>query len=292
MRNSQAEYLKALAYIGPSLVVLLAVAVIPILVALGTSLTSWDLHDPAGSQFIGLGNYIELARDSRFLSSIGITLLFTLTSVGISMVVGFCLALLIQREFHGKNLVRALLTIPMIMTPVVSTLIWRVFFFEADVGLINWTLGVLGIQGPAWISRSPYAFFSIVTVQTWFMTPFVLLVTDAALESLPKEPFDAAKIDGASYWQRILLLVLPMIKRTLVFTLIFRITIDYRMFETIFVLTSGGPARDTEVLSIWVYTRALRNFDVGYANAGSVVMMAIIAVTCLVLLLRTYGEQD
>jgi multiple sugar transport system permease protein len=153
-------------------------------------------------------------------------------------------------------------------------------------------LSLLGIEGPAWISRSPYAFFSIVTVQTWFMTPFVLLVTDAALESLPKEPFDAAKIDGASYWQRILLLVLPMLKRTLVFTLIFRITIDYRMFETIFVLTSGGPARDTEVLSIWVYTRALRNFDVGYANAGSVVMMAIIGVTCLVLLLRTYGEQD
>jgi multiple sugar transport system permease protein len=292
MREARSEYIKALFYIGPSMLVLLAIAVIPIIYAIGTSMTNWDLHNPALTKFIGIENYINLAQDPRFLHSIKVTLLFTGLSVGLSMILGFCLALLIQNDFFGKNMVRTLLTIPMIMTPVVSTLIWRVFFFEADVGLINWTLSLFDIKGPAWVASSPYAFISIVTVQTWFMTPFVLLVTDAALESLPKEPFDAAKIDGASYWQRVFHLVIPLLKKTLIFTLIFRVTIDYRMFETIYVLTSGGPARDTEVLSVWVYTRALRNFEVGYANAGSVVMMVIIGIVCLVLLLRTYRRSE
>lgn len=282
----------ALLYIGPSIFVLTVIAVVPVAYAFVTSMSDWHLHRPATRQWVGLENYTRLLADPRFLNSVGVTLLFTVLAVGFSMVAGFVIALLIQRHFPGKNIVRALLTIPMIMTPVVSTLIFRVFFFEADVGLVNWILRMIGIPGPAWVASSPYAFISIIIVQTWFMTPFVILVVDAALESLPKEPFDAAMIDGATYLQRVIWLVIPMLKGTLLFTLVFRITIDYRMFETIYVLTGGGPSRDTQVLSVWVYNRALRSFDVGYANAGSVIMMVIIAVTCLALLLFAYRKAD
>ena len=290
--KTRSDRVSALLYIGPSVVVLTVIAIVPLVYALITSASDWHLHRPAMRQWVGLANYARLLTDARFLNSVAVTLSFTALSVGLSMVIGFGIALLIQRDFPAKNIVRALLTIPMIMTPVVSTLIFRVFLFEADVGLINWILRMLGISGPAWVASSPYAFASIVIVQTWFMTPFVILVVDAALESLPREPFDAAKIDGASYLQRIVWLVIPMLKGTLIFTLIFRITIDYRMFETIYILTGGGPARDTQVLSVWVYNRALRSFDVGYANAGSVVMMLIIATTCLALLMISYRKAD
>lgn len=290
VRRRGRDKIAGIMYIGPSVIVLLVIAVAPILFGLFSSFTDWHLHRPASRVFVGFGNYLRLFSDPRYLSSIGVTIAFTAFSVTISMVLGFLLALLVQKRFTGKNAVRALLTLPMIMTPVVSTLLWRVFFFEADVGLINWILRFFGIRGPAWVASSPYAFFAISAVQIWFMTPFVFLVIDAALESLPREPFDAAKIDGASYVQRVFYLIIPMLRNTLLFTLIFRITIDYRMFETIYILTGGGPARDTEVLSVWVYNRALRSFDVGYANAGSFVMMAIIATACTFLLLYSYRK--
>lgn len=279
-------------YVGPSLIVLLLIAGAPLAIALSTSLTDWHLHRASAREFIGMANYVRLFADSRFLSSVGVTLSFTAVSVGVSMVAGFALALLMQRKFPMKNLARALLTIPMIVTPVVSATVFRVFFFDADRGLVNWMLRTVGISGPPWVASWPFAFYAICLAQIWFMTPFVFLVTDAAMSSLPKAPFDAAKIDGAGYAQRIVLLVLPMLRDTLIFAAIFRITIDYRMFDTIYVMTRGGPARYTEVMSVWVYNRALRSFDIGYANAGSVVMAAVVAVICLVLMLYNYRKRE
>ena len=169
----------------------------------------------------------------------------------------------------------------MIMTPVVSALMWRFFFFEPSVGLVNWFLGVLGIKGPAWLATSPWAFISVVIVNIWFMTPFVMLIMEASLSSMPKEPLEAAMLDGAGYWKRIFYVVIPLIRRTILFTLIFRITIDYRTFDIVYTMTGGGPAFDTQVLSIWVYNVALRTFEVGYANAGATVMMLVIGGLCL-----------
>jgi len=275
------EWGKAALYIGPSIVVLLLIAFLPILYAVRTSFWSWHLHRAGTRALAGLGNYLHLFADHRYMNSLGLTLLFTALSVSASMVLGFLLALLVQKPFKGKNLTLALLTLPMIMTPVVSALMWRFFFFEPSVGLVNWFLGVLGIKGPAWLATSPWAFISVVIVNTWFMTPFVMLIMEAALSSIPKGPLEAAMLDGAGYWKRIFYVVIPLIKRTILFTLIFRITIDYRTFDIVYTMTGGGPAFDTQVLSIWVYNVALRTFEVGYANAGATVMMLVIGGLCL-----------
>ena len=275
------EWGKAALYIGPSIVVLFLIAFLPILYAVRTSFWSWHLHRAGTRALAGLGNYLHLFADQRYLNSLGLTLLFTALSVSASMVLGFLLALLVQKPFKGKNLTLALLTLPMIMTPVVSALMWRFFFFEPSVGLVNWFLGVLGIKGPAWVATSPWAFISVVIVNTWFMTPFVMLIMEASLSSIPKEPLEAAMLDGAGYWKRIFYVVIPLIKRTILFTLIFRITIDYRTFDIVYTMTGGGPAFDTQVLSIWVYNVALRTFEVGYANAGATVMMLVIGGLCL-----------
>ncbi len=293
-RRKQA-WVKAAVYIGPSVVVLLLIAFLPVFYAVRTSLWSWHLHRTAARAPVGLGNYLQLFGDRRYLSSLGVTFLFTLLSVGGTMVLGFLLALLVQKPFRGKNLAMALLSLPMIMTPVVSALMWRFFFFEPSVGLVNWFLDLFGIRGPVWVASSPWAFFSVVIVNIWFMTPFVMLIMEAALVGVPKEPLEAAILDGAGYWQRIRYIVIPMIRGTILFTLIFRITIDYRMFDIVYTMTRGGPAFDTEVLSIWVYNVALRTFEVGYANAGATVMMLVIGALCLGILLmamRRSAERE
>lgn len=285
------EWVKAAVYIGPSVVVLLLIAFLPVFYAVRTSLWSWHLHRPAARAPVGLGNYFQLFGDLRYLRSLGVTFLFTLLSVGGTMVLGFLLALLVQKPFRGKNLAMALLSLPMIMTPVVSALMWRFFFFEPSVGLVNWFLALFGIRGPVWVASSPWALISVVIVNIWFMTPFVMLIMEAALVGVPKEPLEAAILDGAGYWQRIRYIVIPLIRGTILFTLIFRITIDYRMFDIVYTMTRGGPAFDTEVLSIWVYNVALRTFEVGYANAGATVMMLVIAALCLGILLTAMRKS-
>jgi len=294
MRHSRQRYpwARAALYIGPSVVVLLLIAFLPVFYAVRTSLWSWHLHRTSARALVGLGNYLELFGDRRYLSSLGLTFLFTLFSVGGTMVLGFLLALLVQKPFRGKNLALALLTLPMIMTPVVSALMWRFFFFEPSVGLVNWFLGLLGVRGPAWVASSPWAFISVIIVNVWFMTPFVMLIMEASLSSIPKEPLEAAILDGAGYWQRVRYVVIPMIRGTILFTLIFRITIDYRTFDIVYTMTGGGPAFDTQVLSIWVYNVALRTFEVGYANAGATVMMLVVGALCLGILLLAARKSE
>ena len=283
--QSRLHWRETFGFIGPALLALVVVALVPVLWAVGASLYDWHFHRPAARAFIALGNYVRLAGDQRFLNAVWVTLIYTTVSVSATMVLGTLLALLTKAPFPGKGVVRALLTVPMIMTPVVSTLVWKTFFFEADQGLINWLLGFVGIAGPAWVASSPYAFMTVLVVNIWFMTPFVYLVMDAALEGLPGEVVDAAKIDGAGYWQRVRFVILPMLRATIVFTVIFRITIDARMFEIIHVMTGGGPARDTEVLTLWVYNAALRSFHLGYGNAGGVVLMLLVGTACLAIML-------
>lgn len=278
------DYLSAVVFVGPALLALILTAVVPLIYAFISSLYNWHFHRPALRRFVGAENYLELLTDSRFLSALSVTLIYTAVCVLATMIFGFVLALLMKQPFPGQNVVRALLTIPMIMTPVVSTLVWKTFFFEADLGLINWLLRELSLRGPAWVARSPYALLTVIIVNVWFMTPFVFLIMDAALSSFPRDVLDAAMIDGANYLQRVIHVILPMLRGTIIFTLIFRLTIDYRQFEIIHVMTGGGPAFDTEALSLWVYNASLRNFRIGYGNAGAILMMVIIAILCLLLL--------
>ena len=286
------EWGKAAIYIGPSLIVLFIIAVYPMLYAIRSGFWSWHLHRSATRAFVGFENYIKLFQDQRFLKSLGITFLFTFFSVSGTMVLGFLLALLLHKPFRGKNITLALLTVPMIMAPVVSALMWKVFLFEPDVGLVNWFLSLAGIRGPAWVATSPWSFISVVIVNIWFMTPFVMLIMEAALSGLPKEPIEAAMLDGAGYWKRVLYIIVPMLKGKILFTLIFRITIDYRMFDIDYTMTGGGPAFDTQVMSIWVYNVALRTFKVGYANAGAVVMMIFIGIICFLIIGPTTGKRS
>ena len=285
VRRSRYDWRATALFIGPTIVALALVALLPTLWAMFSSLFDWHFHRPQARSFVLFDNYVRLFGDARFLNAMRVTAFYTVVSVVTTLVLGIGLALLTRAPFPGKNAVRALLTIPMIMTPVVSTLVWKTFFFEADLGLVNWVLGLAGIVGPAWTASSPSAITTILVVNIWFMTPFVYLVMDAALEGLPHEVLDASKIDGAAYWQRVWFVILPMLRATIVFTVIFRITIDARMFEIIHVMTGGGPARDTEVLSLWIYNAALRNFHLGYGNAGGVVLMTLVAATCLVIML-------
>lgn len=289
--SRKVEWQNASIYIGPSLIVLFLIAIYPMLYAIWTGFWDLNLHRPAARSFAGFENYIKLFLDHRFLSSLRITFLFTFFSVAGTMVLGFLLALLFEKPFKGKNTALALLTIPMVMAPVVSALIWKVFLLEPDVGIVNWFLKLVGIRGPYWVSTYPWALISVVIVNVWFLTPFVMLIMEAALSGLPKETLEAAMIDGAGYWKRVWCIIIPLLKAKILFTLVFRITIDYRTFDIIYTMTRGGPAFDTEMLSLWVYNVALRTFQMGYANAGAVMMMIIIGIICFLIILPTIRER-
>ena len=291
-RNKGLKSKKVLAYIAPSVITLSIIALVPILYAIWNSFFRSNIHRLSEKIFIGFGNYIELFTDSRFLNSLKVTILYTFISVSLTMIIGFTLALLLQKNFRLKNISMALITIPMIMAPVVSSLIWRFFLFEATSGIINWLLSFVGIRGPVWLASSPWALISVMVVNTWFMIPFVLLIMEAALSGMPREPIEAAMIDGANYWRRVFHIIIPALKVPILFTLVFRITTDFRMFDIVYTMTFGGPAFDTEVVSIWVYNTALRANEIGYSSAGAVIMMIIIAVICMVILKASQKRKD
>ncbi len=278
------HWAKALPYLAPALIALAVIAVYPMFYSLFSSMFSWNLHQPHLRQFVGFRNYIDLFTSSRFLNSLQVTLGYSVLSVALSMILGFITALLIQKPFWGRGLVRTLLIIPLIIPPVVAGLLWRVFMLEPDLGLVNYFLSVIGIQGPAWLAQSRTAFLGIVIADVWVYTPFVMMIMDAALDGVPENVRESAFMDGATYVQVTFYIVLPMIRAIAMFTLLFRFTTVFRMFDIIYIMTTGGPGFATEVLSIFSYNTALRMFRMGYANASVITMAFIISLIAIIII--------
>lgn len=294
---SKKQRLWLIAYIGPGLILLVLLSGYPLVLALINSLqdiTLQGLVKGAGT-FVGIKNYISaFTSDERFINSLRVTFIYTVFSVPLSMSIGILMALLIERPFKAKNLVRALLLIPMVMAPVVSGLIWRHIFFSPKRGIINVFLEYFGIQGPGWVVSSPWALISVIFVEIWITVPLVMIIIDAALMSVPNSIVEAAKIDGASYWRQVFFIKIPLIRSSILMALVFRISTAFRSFEVVFSTTEGGPGISTEVLGIYVYRSALSFFDLGYASAVAIIMALIVgSITYLLLIyiMKPGGER-
>ncbi len=258
--------------IGIPLVYVLLVILLPLLFNVYASLQSWRLVGPP-PQFIGLDNYIAILTESRWLSSLGRTLLFTALAVGIEVLLGFAIALLLYHRFNNIRWLRALFLMPMMISEVAAALAWRLIL-TGDSGLANWITTSLGFEPQLWLGPD-WAFFSIVAVDVWQQTPFVILVIFAALQGVPKELLEAAEIDGASLLQRIRKIILPLILPSLTVILIFRTVFALRVFTTVWILTGGGPGDETAVLGIEIYRTAFSSFDTGFGAALSISMLVL-----------------
>ncbi len=277
-------------YISPAFLVLTIVLVYPLGYSFWLSFHKWTLRTfKAGVPFVGFENYQNLFSNQEFLTSLRITFTFVVLALTIEFVVGMALALLLNHELKGKGIIRSLILLPMMCTNVVIGLTWRLLF-NYEFGIINHYLTTLGLNKIEWLSSPQVAMYSVVAVDVWNTTSFVVLMLLAGLQSLPEEPFEAAKIDGASAVQTFFYLTLPLLRQTILVALLWRLIDTFRIFDVVYLLTAGGPARATETVSIYIYRYGFQSFNLGYASAASYVMIVIILVVAG-LLARTVGRS-
>jgi len=235
-----------------------------------------DLTKPyLGTRFIGLDNYAEFfIKDSEALTSLQTSFVLSISVVIVEFAFGLGLALLLHRNLRGKYLMRTLLILPMVITPVVAGLTWRIMF-SYNYGIINYVLDVIGLGflARAWIAEFPLA--SIIVADAWQWTPFVTLIFLAGLEAIPVEPFEAAKVDGASSLQIFRHITLPLLRPMIALVTAFRIMDSLKTIDLIYVMTGGGPARATEIVPLYAYI-------VGFARSGHITYTSTMGIIMLI----------
>lgn len=265
-------------FVAPCMVVILLVTIFPTIYSLGLSFTKWEV----GMQdrpFIGLGNYIELFSTARFLNSILITLIVVIGGVGIELVLGFSLAQLLTGDMKGKRIIVAALLLPVMVMPVVVGYTWRLLW-DAQYGPINQVIGWI-IGQPftyTWLAKPGTALFAILVTEIWQWTPFMFLVFLSGLAVLDPEIFEAADIDGASAWQKLWHMTVPLMRPIIIVAVLIRGLDALKFFDIIYTLTGGGPGNTTETLSFYIYQMGYQFFRLGYGAAASFVLLVFLAV--------------
>ncbi|TXL77626.1 sugar ABC transporter permease [Vineibacter terrae] len=270
-----------LGFIWPALLVCTAVIIFPWLFTVWMSLNDW--HIGSDRTFVGLENYIKLATDRRFLEAIGHTFYFTVLAVFLPLVLGTLSALVFHRKFRGRGFFRTLFIMPMMATPVAVSLVWTMMF-HPQLGVLNYLMSLVGLPPSQWVFSTGTVIPSLVLVEIWLWTPFVMIIVLGGLASLPNEPYEAALIDGATQWQMFWNITYPLVLPFLVVAMIIRTIDALKAFETIWVISNGGPGTASETLNIYLYAQAFSYNQVGTASAVVVVFFAIIVALSLVLL--------
>lgn len=275
-------------FLTPTMVLLLLIAIFPLIWSLYLSFTQYSVIKDAdtGPQWVGLRNYAELLADADVWNRFTTTAGFVLPAVAIEVLLGFVLALLLNRGFRGRGAVMTLMLIPMMLSPVVVALFWR-YMLRADTGILNYLIrDVLHLseKGVFWLTDLKVAMWSVVLVDVWMWTPFMMLISLAGLSAVPKYLYEAAEVDRASGWFKFRQITLPMVAPLVLIGLLFRLIDSYRVFDTVYALTGGGPGRATQVLSIYIYQMAFRDFNTGKGSAlGYIMLVVIIALANLLI---------
>ena len=270
--------------LSPALAVLAVVTIAPFLFLFSTSLTPLNLARPATWWDFSapLANFVELLDDHRFLGSLGVQLRLSVFTVGFQLLLGLAAALLLNSRLRFLEGMRALFIIPMVLPPIVVAIIWKVLF-TPDISVLNWALGLLGLPQPAWLAHPRLALPAIIIADIWEWFPFTLLMLLAALQMIPAEPLEAARIDGAGAWQVFRHVILPLLRPAIVVTVLFRLIESVKAFPLIFVMTGGGPGTVTEATNYYAFLQGFNYSLIGYSAAISVVVLAsVLAISYLI----------
>ncbi|HDM70745.1 MAG: hypothetical protein DRP30_06955 [Thermotoga sp.] len=269
-------------FVIPSVILLGFVALFPFIFSLYISFTESTAYNIYHGKFVGLGNYISLFKDIKFWDSLRVTLLYVALSVSIEMILGFFLALLVDSLDRYQRLFMILLIIPMMIAPLVYGIIFKLLYNSIYGPIPLFFRSAFNIE--LQILNKPFrALLAMVIVDVFQWTSFVFLITYSALQALPKEPFEAAMIDGATYWKRVRYVLLPLIRPAFVVIMIFRLMDSFKTFDQIFVITGGGPGTATTTLSLYTYFLMFTRYNFGKAAALTVIiLMVVIVITNLV----------
>ena len=268
-------------FLLPGLLALVAIILFPLLFTIRVSLSGWDVYNP-GLSWRGGENYARLLQDERYWAALLRLSGLAVSTVLIQYLLGFGLALLVWREVAARRFFRVLFLIPMMTTPVIMSVIWRTIFHES-LGPVNPILGALGLPSVPWLSDPTAAFAAVMIVEVWQWTPFMFLLLLAGLLSLPVEPYLAARIDGAGPIRTFLSVTFPGVAAISVGAILIRLIEASKILDTVYVLTSGGPGEATETASYYIYIRGLRDFQIGYSAALSIVYLVIMIAALTVI---------
>ena len=282
------QKLVPLLFIMPAIAVLVIGLIVPVGNALYLSFFDWDLGTKwETAEFLATENYVRMWQDESVRKSLWVTLQYTFATTIIEMVVGIGFALALEKPIRGASLFRTIFILPLMISPLVVGLIWR-YMLDGRTGLIPHyverigeiipPLQEMGFIRHAYLADTRLALPAAVGVDIWQWTPFIFIIILAGLQSIPKDVINAAYIDGASWWQMTIMVKLPMIRTLIIVTLLLRLVDVFRALEVLFVMTFGGPAQATEVLSVKIYKTAFAAQNLGYASAISMLLIAITLV--------------
>jgi len=270
----------AWALIAPSLIVVFALILAPILRAAWMSLHIIDLKRPLiGTPFVGLGNYIEIMQNKYFWASVGRTFYFMVVSILVEATLGIAIAQLLNVEFKGRALVRTLILIPWALPITIDAIMWK-WIFNPNYGAFNSLLFQLGLisEYKTWLSTPASAMHVVILADVWKVTPVVILLTLAALQTIPAELYEAAMIDGATRWRSFWNVTFPLLIPTLVIVLVVRTMDAFKVFDIIYIMTSGGPADGTKVIAYYTYIEAFSYLRLGNGAALAYLMTIFIGL--------------
>jgi multiple sugar transport system permease protein len=267
--------------LGPCLLYLVVFAIYPLIYSLELSFTDLNSASATG-KWVGLDNYVALLGDPFFWNAAGNSLILMVGAVSIEIVLGVALALFFNLHLRGSAVVRGIMVLPMLLTPVIVGVMWRALL-NPEWGLVNYLIAEAGFEPPNWLGSMSLSMVTLIVVDVWQWTPFVLAIVFARLQGLPLDVFESAKVDGAGAFATFRHITLPMLMPAIIFAGVFRAVDSFRSFDLIYGLTYGGAARATTTLSFFAFQNGFQFHNYGYAAAVSYLMLLILVIGTLVL---------
>ena len=268
-------------FIVPALVVVGAVIVFPWLFTLWMSAFEWKIGGTP--HFVGFDNYTGLFTNRRFLEAVVRTFYFTALAVIVPLILGTIAAMIFHREFKYRGILRGVFIMPMMATPVAVALVWTMMFHPQQ-GVLNYLLSLVGLPPSQWVYSPTLVIPSLVLVEVWHWTPLIMLIVLGGMAALPTEPYESARLDGASEWQLFRYITLPLVAPFLFVAGVIRTIDALKTFDTIYVITSGGPGTASETINLYLYLQAFAFYNIGNASAVVVIFFTIVLALALVLL--------
>jgi multiple sugar transport system permease protein len=268
-------------FIAPAVLVVGAVIVFPWLFTLWMSAFEWKIGSTP--HFVGLDNYTGLFTNRRFLEAVVRTFYFTALAVIAPLIIGTVAALIFHRQFPFRGLLRGVFILPMMATPVAVALVWTMMFHPQQ-GVLNYLLSLVGLPPSQWVYSPTLVIPSLVLVEVWHWTPLVMLIVLGGMAALPTEPYESARLDGATEWQLFRYITLPLVAPFLFVAGVIRTIDALKTFDTIYVITSGGPGTASETINLYLYLQAFAFYNIGNASAVVVIFFAIVLALALLLL--------
>jgi multiple sugar transport system permease protein len=278
-RNDPIKYV----FIWPALIIVLAISIFPLIYSLTTSFMSFRLMPPSPPRFVGLDNYWSLLQNPRFWNVAMTTSIIAFISVALQYVIGFGVAMALNSRVPGERLFRVGFLLPMLIAPVAVALIARQIF-NPTMGPLNQLMGALGFPNLPFLTETYWALGAIITVEIWQWTPFVILMLLAGLQTLPDDVYEAAALENASPWQQFWGITFPMMLPISAAVVFIRLIESYKIIDTVFVMTGGGPGISTETLTLFAYQEGFKKFNLGYTSALSFLFLIVITIIGVVYL--------